>query len=205
MGWYQDVAFPKLMQWNIGKKSILKKRAALLKHAYGNILEIGIGEGTNLPLYPTEITHITAVDAYPRSLRDSAVKAVLFSGSADKLPFDANTFDTVISTFCLCSVKDLEQVCQEIYRVLKPGGVFLFLEHGSADSAFFKKMQQLFNPLYNKFAYGCNITRTYQDEIRNSGLQIVNLQITHAPIYPRFLTGYVYEGIAEKPLQENVL
>lgn len=52
MGWYQDIAFPTLMRWNIGKNSILKKRTALLKHAYGNILEIGIGEGTNLPLYP---------------------------------------------------------------------------------------------------------------------------------------------------------
>ena len=99
-----------------------------------------------------------------------------------------------------CSVDDLEQVCREIYRVLKPGGVFLFLEHGSASSAFFKKVQRLFNPLYNKYAYGCNITRTYQDGICNSGLHIVNLQTTHAPIYPRFLTGYVYCGIAEKPL-----
>ncbi|MCB6570568.1 class I SAM-dependent methyltransferase [Eubacterium limosum] len=205
MSWYQDVAFPKLMQWNIGKKSILKKRTALLKHAYGNILEIGIGEGTNLPLYPTEITHITAVDAYPRKLRDSTVKAMLFAGSADALPFDANTFDTIVSTFCLCSVKDLDQVCREIYRVLKPGGAFLFLEHGRAGSPFFQNVQHLFNPLYNKFAYGCNITRTYQDEIQSSGLQIVNLQITHAPIYPRFLTGYVYSGIAEKPTQEKKL
>lgn len=203
MGFYQDIVFPTLMRGNIGKKSILKKRVALLKHTYGSVLEIGIGEGINLPLYPTEITHITAVDAYPRKLRDSTVKAALFAGSADALPFDANTFDTVVSTFCLCSVKDLKQVCQEIYRVLKPGGVFLFLEHGSAGSAFFKKMQHLFNPLYNKFAYGCNITRTYQDEIRNSGLQIINFQIAHAPIYPRFLTGYVYSGIAKKPLQEN--
>ncbi|MDD3229672.1 MAG: class I SAM-dependent methyltransferase [Oscillospiraceae bacterium] len=203
MGWYQDVAFPKLMQWNIGKNSILKKRAALLKHVYGNILEIGIGEGTNLPLYPSEITHITAVDAYPRRLRDSALRIKAFAASADDLPFEASTFDTVVSTFCLCSVTNLDRVCEEIYRVLKPGGVFLFLEHGSADSSFFKKMQQLFNPLYNKFAYGCNITRTYQDEIRNSGLQIVHLSITHAAIYPRFLTGYVYSGIAEKSIQEN--
>lgn len=205
MSWYQDVAFPKLMQWNIGKKSILNKRTALLKHAYGNILEIGIGEGTNLALYPTEITHITAVDTYPRKLRDSAVKVSLFAASANELPFNANTFDTVVSTFCLCSVTDLDQVCEEIYRVLKPSGAFLFLEHGSAGSPFFQKVQYLFNPLYNKFAYGCNITRTYQAEILNSGLHIVNLQITHAPIYPRFLTGYVYQGISEKPIQEKEL
>lgn len=200
MGWYQDIAFPTLMRWNIGKNSILKKRTALLKHAYGNILEIGIGEGTNLPLYPTNITHIATVEAYPRKLKDSAIEVALFSESAAALHFDDNTFDTVVSTFSLCSVDDLEQVCREIYRVLKPGGVFLFLEHGSASYAFFKKVQRLFNPLYNKYAYGCNITRTYQDGICNSGLHIVNLQTTHAPIYPRFLTGYVYCGIAEKPL-----
>ena len=203
MGWYQDIIFPKLMHWNIGKKSILKKRAALLKHAYGNILEIGIGEGTNLSLYPTEISHITAVEAYPRKLQNSVVDVTLFAESAGALHFDDNIFDTVVSTFSLCSVDNLEQVCAEVYRVLKPGGIFLFLEHGSANSKLFKKIQHLFNPLYNKYAYGCNIIRSYQDNIRKSGLDIVYLKINHAPIYPRFLTGYVYEGIAKKNSQEK--
>ena len=106
MGWYQDIAFPTLMRWNIGKNSILKKRTALLKHAYGNILEIGIGEGTNLPLYAT-------VEAYPRKLKDSAIEVALFSESAAALHFDDNTFDTVVSTFSLCSVDDLEQYSPE--------------------------------------------------------------------------------------------
>ena len=106
MGWYQDIAFPTLMRWNIGKNSILKKRTALLKHAYGNILEIGIGEGTNLPLYPTNITHIATVEAYPRKLKDSAIEVALFSESAAALHFDDNTFDTVVLVLC----QDLVQI-----------------------------------------------------------------------------------------------
>jgi len=203
MGWYQDKAFPKLMQLNIGKPSILQKRKSLLQRVQGNILEIGIGEGTNLPLYPNHITNITAIDAYPRKLIESSVQVSCFAENAMEMHFNDNTFDTVVSTFSLCSVENLEQVCAEVSRVLKPGGALLFLEHGSAQFRLFQCIQNAFNPLYNRYAYGCNITLTYKNEIELCGLMITDFQITHAPIYPRFLTGYLYQGVAVKPTGDN--
>lgn len=114
------------------------------------------------------------------------------------MSFEDNTFDTVVSTFSLCSTDNLIAVLKEINRVLKPGGRLLFLEHGKATNIPCQRLQQIFNPLYNRFAYGCNLTRDYTMEMKCAGFHIITCQIYRAKVYPRMLVGYLYEGIAEK-------
>lgn len=196
--WYRDRLFPYLMKINIGKPAILEYRRRLLKNAKGNILEIGIGAGTNLTVYPKEISSITAVDPYIRELPKSNISVTLLPESAEKMSFKDNTFDTVVSTFCFCSTNNLAIALKEIYRILRPGGRLLFLEHGKATNKSCQTLQKIFNPLYNIFAYGCNITRSYTEEMKRAGFHIVECEVYKAKVYPRMLVGYLYEGIAEK-------
>ncbi len=199
MHWYRDKIFPMMMKKNIGKKSILELRKKILSDAKGEILEIGIGEGTNLTLYPEHVDQITAVDNYIRKIDSSNINVNLIYASADFLPFDDNSFDTVVSTFVLCSVENLSKVLAEIYRVLKPGGQFVFLEHGKAKDKLTSMIQNMFNPFYNIFAYGCNINRQYKYEMVQCGFQLLKFECEKADIYPRVLTGYVYTGKVNKP------
>lgn len=199
MNWYRDSIFLYLMNKNIGKADIMERRQKLLKNVKGNTLEVGIGAGVNLPLYPRDISSITAVDPYKRELTNSSIFVPLFSESADNMHFSENTFDSVVSTFSLCSVGNLMGVASEIYRVLKPGGRFIFLEHGKAKNKTYQAFQKIFNPLFNVFACGCNITRNHFEELKITGFKIIKFEICKAPIFPRLLAGYLYEGIAEKP------
>lgn len=196
--WYRDVLFPYLMKLNIGRPAILEYRRHLLKNVKGNILEIGIGAGTNLAVYPKEVSHITAVDPYVRELPQSSIVVTLLPESAEKMSFDDNTFDTVVSTFSFCSTDNLVAVLTEINRVLKPGGRILFLEHGKATNKPCQALQKIFNPMYNVLAYGCNITRDYLEELKLAGFNIVEYEVQKARVYPRVLVGYLYKGIAEK-------
>lgn len=195
---YRDRLFPYLMKKNTGKSEIMEHRKHLLKNAKGNILEIGIGAGTNLAAYPKEISGITAVDPYVMKLPESCIAITLLPESAEKMSFADNTFDTVVSTFSLCSISNLDAAFMEIRRVLKPGGRLLFLEHGKATNRPFQVVQKMFNPLFRKFAYGCNITRDYVGEMKQADFHVVECNTYKAAVYPRLLTGYLYEGIAEK-------
>lgn len=72
------------------------------------------------------------------------------------------------------------------------------LQHVKAFNKPCQTLQKIFNPLYNKFAYGCNITRDYVEELKGAGFNIVQYERYKARVYPRMLVGYLYEGIAEK-------
>jgi len=107
--------------------------------ASGAVLEIGFGTGVNLPYYPGAIRSVMAIDPNPgmipfaRSYSPNGKPLVKWSiASAEQLPFPNNGFDTVVSTLTLCSIPQISLAIQELYRVLKPGGRFLFLEHGQS-------------------------------------------------------------------------
>lgn len=159
--WYQNNIFPVLMKKSLGSDEIKKERKHILSFAKGEILEIGIGTGSNLPFYPERVTKISAIDYYTRDLNSERIEVELKPYSCEHMLFENNSFDTVISTFCLCSINNPDQALQEIRRVLKPGGKLLFLEHGKAKTKFIQKMQNVVNPLYNILACGCNVNRNH--------------------------------------------
>lgn len=189
----------------IGQAEIMGHRRHILQQASGNILEIGIGTGLNLNLYPSSITEITAIDPLLRELPSAPIVVKLYPDAAEQMHFEDNTFDTVVSTFTFCSVKDLDRALKEISRILKPNGKLLLLEHGKAENKFVNKMQDVVNPLFNIFACGCNINRNYQQIISEAGFSIVNYNLYRAKIFPKFLAGYLYEGVAiNEKCQDNV-
>ncbi|MFT5874453.1 MAG: ubiquinone/menaquinone biosynthesis C-methylase UbiE [Clostridium sp.] len=186
------------MKKNIGRAEILEYRRHMLENASGSILEIGIGTGLNLNLYPDDITEITAIDPLVRKLPISKISVKLYPDSAEKLHFEDNTFDTVVSTFTLCSIPNIDIALAEIARVLKPNGQFIFLEHGRATSEFIRSIQVLANPFFNLLAYGCNITRNYEEALNNAGFILNKYKIYRASIFPKEIAGYLHEGVAKK-------
>lgn len=194
--YYNKKIFLFFMNKNIGKNEILDYRRKILTRANGEILEIGIGTGINLLLYPDSITHIKAIDTFACELPQSRVKVEFYNMSADNMFFCENAFDTVVSTFSLCSIKNIDKALLEIRRVLKPNGRLLFLEHGKAKSKVIAAMQNIANPLFNIFACGCNINRDYTMLLEGKGFIIDGYGDLQANINPKLLAGHLYFGSA---------
>ena len=200
---YSEIVYPRLMSASLNNDSVNALRKRITAEVSGDILETGIGRGANLPFYPENVSGITAVDCFIDCIPESRVKVKLVKDSVCKMSFDDNTFDTVLSTFCLCSVENLEKALSEILRVLKPGGRLLFLEHGKAQRRVTRRLQDIFNPVYNTLALGCNINRDYTGGMGNAGFKVISCDVVNAAIFPRFLVGYAYIGAAEKPLTKE--
>jgi SAM-dependent methyltransferase len=133
-----------------------KRRENLLRGARGRVLELGAGTGLNLNHYPEEIEDDCTVMVAP----------------AERLPFEDDSFDTVVSTLVLCTVDDPRQAIDEIARVLRPGGQLLFLEHVRSDSPRLARWQDRLHQPWHAFAAGCNANRATVDLLSESALQV---------------------------------
>ena len=170
-------------------------RAPLLGRAQGRVLEIGAGDGANLPLYPsgTQVTLLEPNRFLLAYLPGPGARAV--RGRGEHLPFGTGSFDTVVSTHVLCSVRDQMAALSEVRRVLRPGGQFLFLEHVAAPPrSLTLAAQRVVNPAWNALGDGCHLTRRTGDAIRGAGFHSLELHEFDAP-YPAIVRPHVY-GVA---------
>jgi ubiquinone/menaquinone biosynthesis C-methylase UbiE len=202
MGFYAQHLFPRLMEWVMAGEEFGRLRAALLAQAQGEVLEVGIGTGLNLPYYPKAVTQIHAVDPvnllpHVVAQRRAAlsIPVLINQVTAERLPFDDGRFDSVVSTWTLCSIPDPALALREVRRVLKPQGRFLFLEHGRSDDEKIARWQDRLNPLQNVIGCGCHLNRRIDQLIVRAGLQIVNLDRFQMESVPR-LGGEMYRGAA---------
>lgn len=155
-------------------------RKDLLSHVSGDILEVGIGTGANLPFYPHNIDSLTGVDFSKGMLKlaeDKVQKATypfsikLIEADIQALPFQDQTFDLVVSTCVFCSVPDPVKGLKELKRVCKPSGQILMLEHMRSDNKFVGVVMDLLNPLTVRL-WGANINRETIKNIELSGLKV---------------------------------
>ncbi len=178
-------------------------RIQTVSHAKGVVLEIGFGTGQNLKHYPKEgIEKLYALEPSEKLFERAKEKIqyVTFPvdvivGSAELIPLPDASVDAVVSTMTMCSVQNPERVLQEIYRVLKPGGMFLFTEHGISPHSHVKILQHLANPVSKLVAGGCHLIRDIGKLIQNSHLTVE--AITTAPMKKKPLA-YMYIGRAKK-------
>ena len=174
-------------------------RSRVVSPANGDVLEIGFGSGYNIPFYK-DINKLYALDP-SRELysyatdRISTVSfpVVYLQNSAEKIPLESGTIDTVVSTWSLCSIPNLPEAMREIKRVLKPGGKFLFVEHGQSSKKINSIAQKLITPVTKLFTGNCHLDRKIDDFIINSGLTIE--QIDMFPEGGRPLM-FSYRGVA---------
>jgi ubiquinone/menaquinone biosynthesis C-methylase UbiE len=202
MGFYASYIFPRLMDRFMRGEEFQRLRGELLQQVTGEVLEIGIGTGLNLPHYGSNISRVQAVD--PASMLPTRVaerRAVVHfpveitQHSAEKLPYKDQTFDYVVSTWTLCTIPDPVLALQEVRRVLKPGGRFLFLEHGRSDDRKIAAWQDRLNPIQNIIGCGCNLNRRIDQLIEQAGLSVTQLDRFLMPGVPR-LGGEMYQGVA---------
>lgn len=205
MGWYGEHIFPHLMEWVMGGEEFQKQRSLVLARANGTVLEIGFGTGLNLPHYPAALSSLHAIDPahmLPRKIakRSAAIPFPLQiqRTSAETLPYNARSFNFVVSTWTLCTIPDPVKALREVRRVLKPDGVFLFLEHGRSEDAKVAAWQDRFNPVQNIIGCGCNLNRKIDQIIAQAGLMIMTLDRFQMQSVPR-LGGEMYRGAATRP------
>lgn len=156
-----------------------RHRAPVVGSAQGRVLEIGFGTGANLPYYPNDVRRIEIVEP-DVALSQRARRHIAMSGrdvishalSAERLPFDSDSFDTVVSTFTLCSIAEVDQALTEIRRVLRPTGRFVFLEHGRSPESRIATWQHRLTPLQKRIGGGCHLDRPIRTLISQAGFAI---------------------------------
>jgi len=193
MGFYNDKIVPRLVTCACGTKPILKQREKVVPQAQGNVLEIGVGAGHNLPYYDSQrVQSIVGIDPCQTSWRLAASRAAqvgvpreFVEGSAEKMPLPDGQFDTVLMTYSLCTIPDAHSALAEIGRVLKPGGSLVFCEHGKAPDPAVARWQQRVNPLWRRLLGGCNVNRPIVEWIESAGFAIQQLDQMYLPGTPR--------------------
>jgi ubiquinone/menaquinone biosynthesis C-methylase UbiE len=200
---YRDYCVAPLMDWSLSRPTINQLRQRVVEPAAGKVLEIGFGTGLNLPFYRPAVTSLTLLDSerlLPKRVKQRmdacrARHVVAIQTSAEQLPFESAVFDNVISTFTLCTIRDVTAALAEIRRVLKPDGRLLFAEHGRSDSQSLARWQDRLNPLQQWWACGCNLNRPISRLIEGAGLTIAALDRPTLPGMPRVMTE-LYVGVA---------
>jgi ubiquinone/menaquinone biosynthesis C-methylase UbiE len=203
MGFYSQVIFPRLLDWSMAGPDMAKYRQEVLAQVQGEVLEIGFGTGLNLPYYPKQIQKITTVDVNPgvnqlaqKRIQESSITVDNRVLNGEKLPMADGTFDSVVSTWTLCSIANVDQAIQEIYRVLKPGGRFFFIEHGLSEDPGVQIWQHRLNPIQKVIGDGCHLDRDIQTLVKKQfqDVKVEQFDMEHAPK----THGHLYQGIATK-------
>jgi ubiquinone/menaquinone biosynthesis C-methylase UbiE len=204
MGIYAKYLFPYLMEAGLNRPFVTNERKEALAAVRGRVLEIGFGTGLNLACYPEPVREITTIDAN-EGMHRLARARVVASGKkvvhqvldAARLPFPDESFDSVVSTFTLCSIANVEQALGEVRRVLAPGGRFYFLEHGKSPEPQIEKWQNRITPINRIIADGCHMNRNIFAIVTAPGFKLIERTEHYLAGVPK-IYGYLYRGVAEK-------
>jgi ubiquinone/menaquinone biosynthesis C-methylase UbiE len=204
VGFYTEVIFPRLCDFVLNWPFVATQRHNLLAAAYGDVLEIGFGTGLNLPHYPADIRRIITIDPNPgmrrlaqRRVKRSGIEVEQRALRGESLPFEEGCFDCVVCTFTLCSIENVGQALKEIYRVLRPGGRFLFLEHGLSPDLRVQNWQHRLNWLEMRLAGGCRLDRNMREVVATGPFSTIDTEEFYLEKTPR-THGYIYRGSASK-------
>ncbi len=192
---WEKYAVPRLIRFACSQPAIMKDRSQIVPRASGKVLELGCGGGINLQFYDRErVESLTGLDPsaelldYTRSeARERGFDMDILDGIGEAMPFADNSFDTVLTTFTLCSVQDGKQVLSEMRRVLKPGGKIVYLEHGRAPDKGPEKWQQRIEPAWKHIAGGCHLHRPVSKLFEAEGFTLAENGGHYAPKTPRWL------------------
>ena len=202
--WYARACLPRILDWALDRETLAAHRQRQLESAYGKVIEIGFGTGLNVPWYPSAVEHLTVVDSNPGMTRLAHERIVGFPlvvehrvVTAERLPMMKDTFDCAVSTLTLCSISDVAQALKEVYRVLKSGGRFLFLEHGLSHDPKVERWQHRLTPLSKVLGDGCHLNRDIPTLIKRHSFVLDTLETGYLEKAPK-VSGFLYRGIASK-------
>jgi ubiquinone/menaquinone biosynthesis C-methylase UbiE len=201
VSFYQRYVIPRLTHLAMRQKQLLPFRQRVVGAAAGRVLEIGIGSGLNFPFYGAAVTSVIGLEpssellsmARPRAVT-AAAPVTLLDASAEVIPLDSGSVDTVVTTWTLCTIPHAQRALTEMRRVLKPDGALLFVEHGRAPEPGVARWQDRLDPLWSRLAGGCHLNRKMDDLIAGNGFRIEAMENARIP-GPRTHT-YLYQGRA---------
>jgi ubiquinone/menaquinone biosynthesis C-methylase UbiE len=194
MGLYGDYVLPRIINVACGMKSNERLRARVCAGLEGEVVEIGFGTGLNVPFYPAAVDRVAGIEPAEQGWK-LAAKRVAASPvpveraglDGQKLPFDDDSFDAALSTWTLCTIPDVEAALAEVRRVLRPGGVLHFVEHGLAPDAGVQRWQHRLEPLQKRLFGGCHLTRDISGLVTDAGFTITDADVFYEDDAPKFL------------------
>ena len=176
MRFYDTHILPRLTHLAMRQELLLPYRRRVVSGVRGCVLEVGIGSGLNLAHYPERVRRVIGVDPSPGLLRiaaeasrSGAPETEFIEGTAERLPLEDRSVDCAVVSWTLCSVSDPRQALSEIRRVLKPDGIFSFVEHGLAPEARMRKWQHRLTPVWRRCAGNCHLDRPTAALVGESG------------------------------------
>lgn len=202
MGFYNRHILPHILDCACATKPIRKQRAKIIPLAHGDVVEIGIGSGHNLPYYNQDkVTRLIGIDPDEHVWRKAAPRRAEFHKplerlglSGENIPLPDACADTVVVTYSLCTIPDPVMALGEMKRILKPGAKLLFCEHGQAPDTNVHKWQTRIDPAWKRISGGCHSGRNIPAILKAAGLNIDVLEQDYVP-GPKILS-YNYWGQA---------
>ena len=193
-----DHVLPCLTHLAMSNRRLIEYRRRMVSQARGRVLETGIGSGLNLPFYGGQVASVYGIDPSAALLRRAgrhpAIRAELAEASAEIIPFDHNVFDTVVTTWTLCTIPQVISALREMRRVLRQDGRLLFVEHGLAPDRGVAWWQHRLTPCWKCLGGGCHLNRKIDDLVTASGFHIDALDTGYMQGRNPFV--FMYEGVA---------
>jgi len=203
MSFYRDRVYPHIVTMLGNPKPIQEIRQKIVPLSKGTVLEVGVGTGMNFPYYdPQKVDKVYALEPNPGMVakaenqrRQTELQVEFLDLPGERIPLPDDSVDTVVSTFTLCTIPGVAEAIRGISRVLRPGGQFLFFEHGLSPDASVRRWQERTEPLFKWAFEGCHVTRDIAALIKQGGFQIERMETGYLAPFPKS-GSYYFWGVA---------
>src|SRR6266852_5400324 len=202
MPFYRDHIYPRLVSALGDPKPIREVPQRMIPQAQGEVLEIGVGPAVNFVLYdPKKVSKVYALEPNPGMIRlaeqhrRTELNVEFLNLPGERIPLGDGSVDTVVSTFTLCTIPGVADTIRGIGRVLRPGGQFLFFEHGLSPDIRVRRWQERTEPLFQWAFEGCHVTRDIPALIKEGAFRVEQMETGYLARFPKS-GSYYFWGVA---------
>lgn len=205
MSIYERYLLPHIINCACGSSPIRYLRKQIVPRCYGVVLEIGMGSGLNLPFYDdTKVELIWGLEPSlgmrkkaKNNLANTNIDVRWLDLPSEEIPLSSQSVDSILLTFCLCTIQDTQTALAEMHRVLKPEGKLFFAEHGISHEQKIARWQNRITPSWKKISGGCHLNRPIDKLIADAHFEIQSIERFYQRNIPK-TAGFIYQGEAKK-------